>query len=102
MATHETPFGVNRSLLRLDGQDPYLCLHFVIIYVRDLDRSVQFYVDKLGFRLVIDHQFDNGQRWIEVAPADGNAHLGFALLQPTDDAEKLIRPESRIWFITED
>jgi catechol 2,3-dioxygenase-like lactoylglutathione lyase family enzyme len=102
MATHETPFGVNRSLLRLDGHDPYLCLHFVIIYVRDLDRSVQFYVDKLGFRLVIDHQFDNGQRWIEVAPADGNAHLGFALLQPTDDAEKLIRPESRIWFITED
>jgi serine phosphatase RsbU (regulator of sigma subunit)/catechol 2,3-dioxygenase-like lactoylglutathione lyase family enzyme len=102
MATHETPFGVNRSMLRLDGQDPYLCLHFVIIYVRDLDRSVQFYVDKLGFRLVIDHRFDNGLRWIEVAPADGNAHLGFALLQPTDDAEQLIRPESRIWFITED
>lgn len=102
METPEAPFGVNRSVLRLDGQDPYLCLHFVIIYVRDLDRSLRFYVDKLGFRVVIDHHFEDGRRWIEVAPADGNAHLGFALLQPDDNPEKLIRPESRVWFITED
>lgn len=102
MGTYEAPFGVDRSVLRLDGKDPYLCLHFVIIYVRDLDRSLRFYVDKLAFRVVVDHRFDNGRRWIEVAPADGNAHLGLALLQPEEDAEKLIRPESRIWFITED
>jgi serine phosphatase RsbU (regulator of sigma subunit)/catechol 2,3-dioxygenase-like lactoylglutathione lyase family enzyme len=102
MGSYELPFGIDRSLLRLDSADPYLCLHFVIIWVRDLDRSVRFYVDKLGFRVVVDHRFDNGQRWIEVAPADGNAHIGFALLQPGDDAEKLIGPESRIWFITED
>ena len=102
MGTYEAPFGVDRSVLRLDGEDPYLCLHFVIIWVRDLDRSLRFFVDKLGFRVVIDHRFDNGQRWIEVAPADGNAHIGLALLQPGDEVEKLIRPESRIWFITED
>lgn len=102
MGTPEAPFGVDRSVLRLDGEDPYLCLHFVIIYVRDLDRSLCFYVDKLGFRVVVDHHFEDGRRWVEVAPADGNAHLGFALLQPDDDPEKLIRPESRIWFITED
>ena len=101
MATNEVPFGVDRSVLRLDGQDPYLCLHFVIIYVRDLDRSLRFYVDQLGFRVVVDHAFEGGRRWIEVAPADGNAHLGFALLQPGDDPEKLIRPEARVWFITE-
>ena len=102
MGTYELPFGLDRSPLRLDSEDPYLCLHFAIIYVRDLDRSLRFYVDKLGFRVVIDHRFENGQRWIEVAPADGNAHIGLALLQPGDDVEKLIRPESRIWFITED
>jgi len=102
MGTYELPFGLDRSPLRLDSEDPYLCLHFAIIYVRDLDRSLRFYVDKLGFRVVIDHRFDDGQRWIEVAPADGNAHIGLALLQPGDDVEKLIRPESRIWFITED
>ena len=102
MGSSELPFGIDRSLLRLDSADPYLCLHFVIIYVRDLDRSLRFYVDKLGFQVVVDHRFDNGTRWIEVAPADGNAHIGFALLQPGDDAERLIGPESRVWFITED
>ena len=102
MGTHEVPFGVDRSVLRLDRQDPYLCLHFVIIFVRDQDRSLRFYVDKLGFRVVVDHRFENGQRWIEVAPADGNAHIGITLLQPDDDPEELIRPEARIWFITED
>ena len=93
---------MGRSVLRLDGQDPYLCLHFVIIYVRDQERSLRFYVDKLGFRVVVDHKFDNGQRWIEVAPADGNAHIGLTPLQPEDNAEKLIGPEARVWFITED
>ena len=102
MGTSETPFGVHRSVLRLDGKDPYLCLHFAIIYVRDLDRSIRFYVNQLGFRLVIDHRFEDGRRWIEVCPPDGNAHLGFTLLQPEDDPAKLIRPESLIWFITED
>lgn len=102
MGTHEAPFGVDRSVLRLDGHDPYLCLHFAIIYVRDQERSLRFYVDKLGFRVVVDHRFENGQRWIEVAPADGNAHLGLTLLQPGDDVERLIGPEARIWFITED
>ena len=102
MGTYEAPFGVDRSVLRLDGKDPYLCLHFAIVYVRDLDRSLRFYVDQLGFRVVVDHHFENGNRWVEVCPPDGNAHLGFALLQPGDDPEKLIRPESLVWFITED
>jgi len=101
MGTHDAPWSVE-SVLRLDGQDPYLCLHFVIIYVRDQERSLRFYVDQLGFRVAVDHQFSDGQRWIEVAPPDGNAHIGLALLQPEDDAEKLIRPEARVWFITED
>ena len=101
MSFYELPFGLDRSPLRLDERDPYLCLHFVIIYVRDLDRSLRFYVDQLGFRVAVDHRFENGQRWVEVAPPDGNAHLGLALLQPEDDPAKLIRPESLIWFITE-
>jgi len=102
MGTYEGPWDMGRSVLRLDGQDPYLCLHFVIVFVRDQEAALRFYVDKLGFRVVVDHRFEDGQRWIEVAPADGNAHLGLVLLQPGDDAAKLIRPEARIWFITED
>jgi len=102
MGTYELPFGIDRSPLRLDGQDPYLCLHFAIIYVRDQQRALRFYVDKLGFRVVVDHKFENGQRWVEVAPADGNAHLGLAPLQPGDDTSRLIGREARVWFITED
>ena len=102
MAANGIPWEIDRSV-RLDGKDPYLCLHFIIIFVRDQERSLRFYVDKLGFRAVVDHRFEDGQRWIEVAPPDGNAHLGLALLQPGDDPDKFIRPdEARIWFITED
>jgi serine phosphatase RsbU (regulator of sigma subunit)/catechol 2,3-dioxygenase-like lactoylglutathione lyase family enzyme len=101
MGTYDAPWSVE-SVLRLDGQDPYLCLHFVIIYVRDQDRSLRFYVDQLGFRVAVDHRFADGQRWIEVAPPDGNAHIGLTLLPSEEDAERLIRPEARTWFITED
>src|SRR5215472_8230623 len=102
MGSPELPFGIDRSLLRLAGDDPYLSLHFVILYVRDLDRSLRFYVDQLGFRVVVDHKFENGLRWVEVAPADGNAHIGLTRLPPDQDPDQLIRPEARVWFITED
>jgi len=102
MDTYELPFGIDRSPLRLDEKDPYLCLHFAIIYVRDQERAMRFYVDKLGFRVIVDHKFENGPRWIEVSPADGNANLGLALLQPGDDVARLIGPEARVWFVTED
>src|SRR5215472_5605758 len=102
MDTYELPFGIDRSPLRLDEKDPYLCLHFAIIYVRDQERALRFYVDKLGFRVIVDHKFENGPRWIEVSPADGNANLGLALLQPGDDVARLIGPEACIWFVTED
>jgi len=102
MGTHELPFGIERSLLRLDGNDPYLCLHFVIIFVRDQERSLRFYVDSLGFRVAIDHTFEDGKRWIEVAPPDGNAHIGLAPVEAEADIASLISQETRIWFITED
>ena len=102
MGTNEVLFGVDRSVLRLDTKDPYLCLHFAIIYVRNQDRALQFYVEKLGFRMVVDHRFPNGQRWVEVAPPDGNANLGLAPLPPDEDPAKFIQTQALIWFITED
>jgi serine phosphatase RsbU (regulator of sigma subunit)/catechol 2,3-dioxygenase-like lactoylglutathione lyase family enzyme len=102
MGECELPFGIDRSLLRLDGNDPYLCLHFVIVFVRDQERSLRFYVDNLGFRVAVDHTFEDGRRWIEVAPPDGNAHIGLAPVEPGADIELLISQETRVWFITED
>lgn len=102
MANPELPFGITRSLLRLDGKEPYLCLHFAIVYVRDLDRSFKFFTEQLGFSVVVDHTFADGNRWIEVAPPDGNANIGLAKVPPDAKVELLIRPETLIWFITED
>jgi serine phosphatase RsbU (regulator of sigma subunit)/catechol 2,3-dioxygenase-like lactoylglutathione lyase family enzyme len=102
MASSELPFGIDRSRLRLDGRDPYLCLHFVIVFVRDQERSLRFFADKLNFRVMVDHTFEDGNRWIEVAPPDGTAQLGIALATPGSDREKLIGGPTDIYFITED
>ncbi len=102
MAIPEVPFGIQRSVVRLDGQDPYLCLHFVVIYVRDQERSLRFYRDQLGFRVIVDHTFTDGSRWIEVSPPDGTGQLGLSLPLPGVDPEKLIGGDSRVYFITED
>ena len=86
MGNSAIPFGINRSLLRLDKQDPYLCLHFVMIFVRDQDRSLRFYVDQLGFRVVVDQRIESGGRWIEVSPPDGNANIALAQATPGTEA----------------
>jgi serine phosphatase RsbU (regulator of sigma subunit)/catechol 2,3-dioxygenase-like lactoylglutathione lyase family enzyme len=102
MGSNEVPFGVDRSVLRLDTKDPYLCLHFAIVYVRDQERALEFYADKLGFRVAVDHRFADGRRWIEVSPPDGNANLGITLLPPGEDPARLIQSQALIWFVTED
>ena len=102
MGNSPAPFGLDRSLLRLDEQDLYLCLHFAMIFVRDQERSLRFYLDQLGFRLVVDVTFKPGSRWIEVAPPDGSASLALTLAPADSEAYKLIGRDSQIYFITED
>src|SRR5262245_2666867 len=38
------------------------------IYVLDQDAAKDFYVNKLGFEVKVDHTMDNGFRWLTVAP----------------------------------
>ena len=94
------PFGMDHLALRLDKQDPYLSLHFIIIFVRDQERSLRFYLDQLGFRLVVDARVAD-TRWIEVAPPDGSANLALAQAQP-DSVADLVGRDTRIYFIAED
>jgi serine phosphatase RsbU (regulator of sigma subunit) len=102
MGNSAIPFGINRSLLRLDKQDPYLCLHFIMIFVRDQDRSLRFYVDQLGFRVVVDQRIESGSRWIEVSPPDGNANIALAQATPGTEAYNSIGRDSQVYFLTED
>jgi len=101
MSDAPLPFGMDRFLLRLDRKELYVSLHFVMIFVRDQERSLRFYLDQLGFQLIVDITFD-GHRWIEVAPPDGNANVALAQAEPDTDAYKLIGRDSQVYFITED
>src|SRR6187200_131938 len=39
-------------------------IKFVSIPVRDQNRALDFYTDKLGFTIITDQPFDEKQRWI--------------------------------------
>ncbi len=54
------------SAVRLDRQDPYLRLQSITIYVRDLELSLSFYLDQLGFQLVFDARIQPDRRFVTV------------------------------------
>jgi serine phosphatase RsbU (regulator of sigma subunit)/catechol 2,3-dioxygenase-like lactoylglutathione lyase family enzyme len=82
--------------------DPFLSIHAVRVYVRDLDRSLRFYVEQLAFRLVIDTRLQSGERWVAVSPPDGTTIL--TLVAPkTNTAEyKLIGRSTQVVLSTSD
>ncbi|HUO24988.1 MAG TPA: SpoIIE family protein phosphatase [Candidatus Aquilonibacter sp.] len=88
--------------IRLDRQSPYLRLLCINIFVRDQDRSMHFYVDQLGFGLVVDENYESAGRWLAVAPPDGNTVL--ALITPKRKSEdyKLIGRSKHAVLVTED
>jgi catechol 2,3-dioxygenase-like lactoylglutathione lyase family enzyme len=47
----------------------------VSIYVRDQQKALEFYRDKLGFKVLRDQPMGPGARWIEVAPDGAKTHL---------------------------
>ena len=103
MASDPTLSWTNRSVLRPGREDPYLCIQDIMVYVRDLDRSLRFYVDQLGFELIVDHRSTSGEhRWIEVAPPDGSANLTLVAPRPDQPAYKLIGVDRHVLFMTED
>jgi serine phosphatase RsbU (regulator of sigma subunit)/catechol 2,3-dioxygenase-like lactoylglutathione lyase family enzyme len=81
--------------------DPYLCVHAVSVYVRDLERSIRFYVDTLGFRLAFDSKIASGQRAVAVAPPDGSVVLSLVQPAPESTHAKLIGRATQVVFVTE-
>jgi len=82
--------------------DPYLRLHAVNVYVRDQERSLRFYLDKLGFDLAFDARIQSGQRWVAVTPPDGGAVLALIAAAPGSKEYKLIGRATQVVFVTED
>jgi len=77
---------------------------FASIPVKDQDKAVAFYTEKLGFRIVTDQPFSKEQRWIELGIPGAETRLVLFKfdnsLQPgmqmnvtfwTDDVEGTVR-----------
>ena len=90
------------SAVRLNRQDPYLRLQSVMIYVRDLEQSLGFYLDQLGFQLIFDARVQPGRRFLTVAPPDGTANLTLVAPEPGSEQYKLIGRPTQVTLVTED
>ena len=84
------------------AHEQLLRIQCVKVFVRDQEQSLRFYLDQLGFRLVADTILQSGERWLAVAPPDGDAVL--ALVAPAADSRQyaLIGRPTDVVFITDD
>jgi predicted enzyme related to lactoylglutathione lyase len=57
-------------------------INLVMIPSTDQDRSIEFYVEQLGFEKRTDVPFGGGYRWVEVYPPSGTT--GIALAPPRE------------------
>ena len=80
----------------------FLRVHAINIFVRDQEQSVRFYVDQLGFNLAFDVQLQSGDRWVAVAPPEGNALLALVAPKPESKDFNLIGRPTGVVFVTED
>jgi catechol 2,3-dioxygenase-like lactoylglutathione lyase family enzyme len=106
VSRRDSPQGMERAdaarATSSPGQEsPYLRIFKSNVFVRDLDRSLKFYVDQLGFSVLADGRFEF-DRWVAIAPPDGSTIL--AVLAPKRGSEnyKLIGRDTQIAFIAED
>ncbi|HTV00310.1 MAG TPA: SpoIIE family protein phosphatase [Luteitalea sp.] len=80
---------------------PHLHLHATSVFVRDLDRSLAFFVGSLGFGCITNRDTQPKQPWVAVIPPDGTALL--SLVQPsTDEEARKVGQSTPIVFITDD
>jgi phosphoserine phosphatase RsbU/P len=93
---------LDRFAIRLDRHDPYLRVLCVNVFVRDQDLSLRFYVDQLGFGLVVDESYEAGGRWVAVAPPDGSTVLALITPKRKSEEHKLIGRCRHAVLVTED
>ena len=82
--------------------EPLLRIHCVKVFVRDQEESLRFYLDQLGFRLVADIVHQSGERWLAVAPPDGDTVLALVAPAPNSWQYPMIGRHTDILFVTED
>jgi catechol 2,3-dioxygenase-like lactoylglutathione lyase family enzyme len=72
-------------------------MRFASIFISDEDRAIDFYVNKLGFKLVVDMPTPFGGRFLMFAPSDGGANLVATRPFPGATSAKLGGPTNIAW-----
>jgi predicted enzyme related to lactoylglutathione lyase len=62
-------------------------IKFIGIPVQDQSRALQFYTEKLGFRILTDQAFSEKQRWIELSIP--GADTGIVLFTPEGQEDRI-------------
>ncbi|PYT80405.1 MAG: hypothetical protein DMG41_37100 [Acidobacteria bacterium] len=104
--------GRHAAALRAALLQPFLQLNFVTLWVRDQERSRQFFVEKLNFETIVNVQTPEGGQWIVVAPpaagwlpgTAGAGLPGIALVVPPERSaeHQRIGQNTGFSFLTED
>jgi catechol 2,3-dioxygenase-like lactoylglutathione lyase family enzyme len=77
-------------------ETPHLRIFKSNVYVRDRDRSLGFYVDQLGFKVVADGPYEFG-RWVAIAPPDGSTINATYELWRSRGVKFLQPPQPQLW-----
>ena len=83
------------------GDCPYLRMFKATVYVSDHDRSLEFYVNQLGFSVLADIALTYDGRWVAIAPPDGQAILALIAPKPGTEKYRLIGRDTQVGFISE-
>lgn len=62
-------------------------IKFLGVPVRDQERALKFYTEKLGFRILTDQEFSKTQRWIELSIP--GADTGIVLFTPEGQEDRI-------------
>jgi serine phosphatase RsbU (regulator of sigma subunit)/predicted enzyme related to lactoylglutathione lyase len=80
----------------------HLGVHSVSVFVRDVEVSLRFYVDCLGFNIAFNARLPSGERWTAVAPPDGTALLALLGPEPSSADYSLIGRRNLLTFVSND
>jgi predicted enzyme related to lactoylglutathione lyase len=74
-------------------------IKFASVPVRDQQRALEFYTQKLGMRVITDSPYDDTQRWIELGFPRADTKL---VLFTMPEHERSIGGPSNITFVADD
>src|SRR5215207_8712067 len=79
-------------------------IKFASIPVTDQDRALAFYTEKLGFRILADHPFDDKQRWIELGIPGADTRVVLFRTDRSDTIPEGVQPggSMNVVFWTDD